>query len=109
MTIELTPEIVAPLAARAQQRGLTPEELAREILRDELDALKGADSVTNGADDDAQEPEDRAAEPTLYELLVEHIGVINSSEYVPGGAHLSQDCGRKFAEGMLEKRRQGKL
>jgi len=32
-----------------------------------------------------------------------YVGVLNSSEFVPGGAQMSQDTGRKFAEGMLKK------
>lgn len=109
MTIELTPEIVAPLAIRAQQRGLTPEETAREILRAELGAVNGAGSVTNGAEIGAEEPELEAVPRTLADLFAGRIGVVDSGLLVPGGANMSQDPGRKFAAGMLEKRRLNKL
>lgn len=108
MTIVLSPEVEAALAAQAERRGLTPDQLANEILKDNLRGANGAGQIAvNGSD--VEEPEDELAEGALYDLFAERIGVINSSEYVPGGANMSQDCGRKFAEGMLEKKRQGKL
>jgi len=50
------------------------------------------------------ESEKDAQHGSLADYLADHIGVISSSEYVPGGAQMSKDCGKKFAEGMLKKR-----
>jgi len=61
--------------------------------------------MINAAED--KTPKD--GEETLYDRLKDHIGVIHSSEYVPGGARMSEDTGKKFAEGMVEKRRKGRL
>jgi hypothetical protein len=35
--------------------------------------------------------------------------VLSSSEYVPGGARMSEKTGKDFADGMIEKRQQGHL
>ncbi len=108
MTIALKPEIEAALAAQANLRGMTPDQLANEILNDNLQAANGTEQVAvNGSE--IEESEDDLTEGTMYDLLKPFVGIIDSSEFVPGGANMSQDCGRKFAEGMLEKKRQGKI
>lgn len=43
---------------------------------------------------------------TLADFLQGHIGILHSSEYVPGGARMSVDSGKKFAAGLLKKRQQ---
>ena len=43
---------------------------------------------------------------TLADFLQGHIGILHSSEYIPGGARMSEDSGKKFAQGMLKKRHQ---
>ena len=45
---------------------------------------------------------------TLADFLQGHIGVLHSSEYIPGGARMSEDSGKKFAKGLLEQRQQRK-
>ena len=45
---------------------------------------------------------------TLADFLQGYVGVLHSSEYVPGGARLSEDSGRKFAEGLTAQRQQKK-
>ncbi len=49
-----------------------------------------------------QQDETAATEqaPTLADFLHGHVGVLHSSEYVPGGARLSEDSRRQFAEGL---------
>ena len=42
---------------------------------------------------------------TLADFLQGHIGVLNSSEHVPGGARMSEDTGRKFTEILIKKHR----
>jgi hypothetical protein len=95
MTITLSPEIERALTEQAERLGTTPELLALDSLRERF----VAPSV----------PEETPQEGTLYDFLQGYIGVIHSSEYVPGGAQMSKDTGRKFAEGMLKKRQAGKL
>ncbi len=49
--------------------------------------------------------EERAkAKGTTMEVLA-----LDSSEFVPGGARMSENTGKKFAEGMVRKRAPGKL
>ena len=42
---------------------------------------------------------------TLADFLQGHIGILHSSEYIPGGARMSVDSGKKFAAGLLKQRR----
>jgi hypothetical protein len=96
VTITLTPDLERALAEAAQRQGITPEMLAREFLRERL--LPAGEPV----------PE-QLESMTLAESLADFIGVLDSGEYVPGGAHLSERTGERFAELLLEKRRQGHL
>ena len=96
-TITLTPELEIAINRRAQAQGTTPELLALDGLRQ----LYGA-------------PEPRPEETpetgeTLFDFLQGYVGVIGSSEYVAGGARFSENCGEKFAEGMEQKRQEGRL
>ena len=50
-----------------------------------------------------------AAERTLADFLEGYIGVLDSSEFAPGGSNLSEETGRQFAEGLMEQREQGRL
>ncbi len=61
--------------------------------------------MINAAED--KTPKD--GEETLADFLKDHIGVIHSNEHIPGGARMSEDTGKKFAAGMVEKRRKGRL
>ncbi|MXX38371.1 MAG: hypothetical protein F4Z85_09975 [Gemmatimonadetes bacterium] len=45
------------------------------------------------------------AQGTLADFLQGHIGILHSSEYMPGGARMSVDSGKKFAAGLLKQRR----
>ena len=95
MTLKLPPEIEEKLNRRARQQKTTPELLAVDLLREQLD------SEVSTADDEQL--------GTLADFLGDFIGCIDSSEYVPGGAQMSINSGKQFAEGMVEKRRQGRL
>ena len=46
------------------------------------------------------------AQGTLADFLQGHIGILHSSEYMPDGARMSVDSGKKFAAGLLKKRQQ---
>ena len=91
MNLLLTPDIETSLVKKAQHLGTTPELLALDLLRQQL--LQDAD---NG---------DNPAARNLAEFLGPHVGVFSSSSLVPGGARLSEACGRKFAEGLLKQQR----
>ena len=46
---------------------------------------------------------------TLYDFLKDYIGTVASSEHTSGGAQMATDSGKNFAEGMVQKQREGKL
>ena len=39
---------------------------------------------------------------TLADFLHGHIGVLDSREYIPGGTHMLEDSGKRFAAGLLK-------
>jgi hypothetical protein len=96
MEITLPPDIERVLTAEASKRGTTPELLALDTLRERFLAEPGPAAAVAG-------------DGTLAEFLAAHIGVLHSSEQVPGGARMSEDSGRQFAAGLLQKRQQGHL
>ena len=96
MIITLTSDIEQALREQAQKKGTTPELLALESLRGQFVVPVGGI------------PPDEEAE-NLADFLAGHIGVIRSSEQVPGGAQMSEKSGLKFAAGMAEKRQRGHL
>ena len=93
MIITLTPDIEQALAAEARRLGRTPEQLALDSLRERF--------LTPERD---QPP--AAEQATLADFLRGHLGVLHSSEHVPGGARLSEHSGRKFAAGLVAQRQQ---
>jgi hypothetical protein len=96
MTISLTPEVEQALAEAARRQGTTPELLALDCLREHFVSA-------------AASPTAAAPEGTLADFLAGHIGVLSSTELVPGGAHFSEDTGAKFAAGLVQQRAQGRL
>jgi hypothetical protein len=92
MIIQLTPDIEQALADEARKLGTTPEQLALDSLRERFMS---------------REPPSPAKEPkTLADFLRGHIGVLHSSEHIPGGARMSEASGKKFTAGLLAQRRQ---
>jgi hypothetical protein len=83
MTIHLPPEIAMPLAAEAERLGTTPELLAVEAVRRSLPTI---DENGQGA-------------KNLLEFLEGYVGTVDG----PTEA-LSQDCGKRFAEGLAADR-----
>ncbi|MCI0525349.1 MAG: hypothetical protein L0Y75_08820 [Acidobacteria bacterium] len=96
LTLKLTPDIADSLIEYSQRQGTTPELLVLETLRKLL-----APPVTAAPADNQYQ--------TLADFLDGYVGVVDSGELVPGGARMSEECGEKFAAGMLEKRERGKL
>ena len=92
MIITLTPDIEQALAAEARKLGLTPEQLALDGLRERCLPPESGSPAGEQA--------------TLAEFLRGHLGVLHSSEHVPGGARLSEDSGRKFTAGLIAQRQQ---
>ena len=91
MKIDLTPDIEKALAQKAKKNGTTPEKLALDTLRERF--LSPADDTISTEGDES-----------LADFLGDHIGVISSSEFIAGGAHLSESTGKKFVAGLLKKR-----
>ncbi|MEX1097625.1 MAG: hypothetical protein WED34_16385 [Planctomycetales bacterium] len=93
MVIRLTSEIEVALTGEAQRLGVPPERLALESLRDRFVAPRERELLP------------AAEEDSLADYLGAHLGVLHSSEHVPGGAALSQDRARKFLESLEARRR----
>jgi hypothetical protein len=94
VTITLTPELEEIVTERAQQQGTTPELIALDGLRGWFAPSELSQSIEG---------------ETMADFLGDFIGCFNSSEFVPGGANLSENPGQKFKELMLKKYREGKL
>ena len=99
VTITLPPELEKAVTERAKRQGTTPELWTLERLHQVLH-LEGTLEHT---------PELAAEGGSMLDFFAGYVGVLHSSEFVPGGAQMSQDTGRKFAEGMLTKRQKGTL
>lgn len=93
MIVTLTPDIEEALAAEARKLGLTPEQLALDSLRERFLSRE-------------RERPSAEEQATLADFLYGHLGVLHSSEHVPGGARLSENSGRKFAAGLAAQRHQ---
>ncbi len=99
VTITLPPELERAVTERAKQQGTTPELWTLDKLQQSLQAEAAAELV----------PEPISEGGSMLDFFAGYVGVLHSSEFTPGGAQMSQDTGRKFAEGMLKKRQEGKL
>ena len=95
LTITLTPELEKAATERAEQQGTTAELIALDSLRRQLLPAPAASSPNH--------------EGSLADFLGDFIGCLHSSENVPGGAQMSKDSGKKFAQGMMKKRADGRL
>jgi hypothetical protein len=92
VTITLPPELEKVVTERAKQQGTTPELWTLDRLHQSLQAEAAVES--------ASEP--TAESGSMLDFFEGYVGVLHSSEFVPGGAQMSQDTGRKFAAGMLK-------
>ena len=95
MIITLTPDIERTLTEEAYKLGVTPEQLALDSLRERF--VPPAPRIRRQGDRE-----------TLRDFLEGYVAVLDSSEHVPGGARMSENTGKKFAKGLLERHRQGK-
>lgn len=88
VTLDLKPETETRLRRKAEKVG--------QSLPDYLLAI---------ADAEAEDEEAQITEGSAFDLFEGLLGQVSSG----GEGHWSEDTGRKFAEGMAEKRRQGHL
>jgi hypothetical protein len=88
LTLELKPEVESRLREKAEKAG--------QSLPEYLIAVADAEVEDEEADE---------AEGSAYDLFKGLLGQVSSD----GTGRWSEDCGKKFAEGMAEKRRQGRL
>lgn len=95
MIIRIPPDIEQALVECARRQGTTPELIALHSLRERFMPAVGDEIPTEGT-------------KTLAEFLGGHIGILHSSDHVPGGARMSEDGGKRFTAGMLSKRQRGK-
>ena len=94
MELTLTPDIENAITQQANQRGMTPQQLALESLRKLF----------------VPAPVEVKERPsTLADFLNGYIGILRSSEFVEGGAQLSENTGNRFAQLMTQKRQQDQL
>lgn len=89
-SITLPPDLEGTLAEEARRLGTTPESLALDSLR-KLFASKSS-------------PDPFPAGQTLFDFLSGCIGRVSGTSEA-----LSENCGQRFAEGLVEKHRQGHL
>ncbi|OFV90235.1 MAG: hypothetical protein A3J75_01915 [Acidobacteria bacterium RBG_16_68_9] len=97
MKITVPPDIERAITTRADELGTTPEVLALDSLRERF---------SPDADDESSE---ESKGKTLADFLEGYVGVLHSAEKVPGGARMSENRGKKFAEGLAKKREAGHL
>ena len=94
LTITLPPELAQAVTRKARTQGTTPERLAVDELR----------RIYLGTRDDAEHDGQ-----TLLDYWADYIGTLDSRENGPEASNMSEDTGRRFAQLMVEKHRQGKL
>jgi len=93
--ITLPPELEKALAEQAEQTGTTPELLALDVLQKQFLGPHLDKPLPQGA--------------TMADAFADYIGSISTRETAPEGSSLSENTGRRFAQLMVEKRKQGKL
>jgi hypothetical protein len=95
VTITLPLELEKAVTEEAAQKGTTVELLTLDVLQERFLRPSSTKHLPEGA--------------TLGDALKDYIGAINTRDKYPDGSTLSENTGRKFAQMMVEKRKQGKL
>jgi len=89
-TITLPPEVEEPLAKEARKQGTTPELLAVDCLRKLfVPSLTGEKPVEG---------------ETLFDFLAGYVGTVSGTTEA-----LSENCGQRFAQGLVEKQQRGRV
>ena len=94
VTITLPPELELAVTEKARLEGTTPE-------------IFTLDTLCSLFIPEIALPEPHAG--SLADFLGDYIGCLDSGEIVSGGAKMSENVSEKFTEGLLQKRREGKL
>jgi hypothetical protein len=95
MTIHLSPDLELALSQEAERRGTTPQALAIRLIELQLPS-------------DKQEQESGKEPATIGEWLKPFLDSLPPKDPNRPPSRLSEDSGRKFAELLREKRRQGR-
>ncbi len=85
ITITLPLEVEGQLLKEARKKGTTPEILALDCLREHFTPGKEQAPGYKG--------------PSLFDFLSNHIGMIDGTTEA-----LSENCGQRFSDGLLERR-----
>jgi hypothetical protein len=93
VSIHLSPSTESLLTRAAEARGTTPDILAEELLREQLQPDESEAPAAENGD----------GPRTLAEQLADFIGVLDSGEHVPGGARMSVRTGEQFTDAVVEK------
>jgi hypothetical protein len=96
MNITLTPDIEQVLRQAAKKQGATVESIVLKTLRECFFQKKN-------------KKQDCSTMNSLADMLQGDIGTIDSGEIVEDGARMSENSGKRFAEILAEKQRQGKI
>ena len=95
MNITLTPDIEQVLRQAAKKQGATVESIVLKTLRECFFQKESG-------------KQERPEMNSLADMLQGDIGAIDSGEIVQGGARMSENSGKRFADILAEKQRQGK-
>lgn len=101
MTITLPPDL-QPRLEQEKRPGEDIPTFIERMLRERLAEIE-AEKV------EESDEEDELTGGTMADLFAGRVGLFRSNERVPGGARMSENTGKQFAEGMAEKQRQGHL
>ena len=95
VTITLPAELEKAVLEEAAKKGTTVELLTLDVLQGRFLKPTAPKQAPKGA--------------TLADALADYIGAVDTRGKYPEGSTLSENTGRKFAQGMVEKRKRGKL
>ena len=95
VTITLPSELEKVVAEEAAQKGTTAEVLTLDVLQEHFLKPSSTKRLPEGA--------------TLADALAGYIGAVNTRDEHPEGSTLSENTDRKFAQLMVEERKQGRL
>ena len=99
---DITPGLAVIVDGDVSQLGLL-ERVGEDSEMHFLPAIGGGRD--EGPAEPAGIPAKKKRPETLADLLEGYIGAIRSSEHIPGGANMSVDTGKRFAEGLWEQYR----
>ncbi len=95
VSITLPSELERVVTEEAAKRGTTAQLLTLDVLHERFLKPSSSKQLPEGA--------------SLADALAGYIGAIDTRDKYPEGSTLSESTGRKFAQLMVEKRKQGKL